>query len=70
MTELALLVARGELSMTAYFDVVDERAERVVARELRRLDDRATLRYPEVALLLASAITVILFAALAIAVAS
>lgn len=70
VNELALLVARGELSMTAYFEVVDERAERLVERGLRGLDAQITLRYPEVALLFASTIAVLLLAALTIAITS
>lgn len=65
---LALLVARGELSATAYFEVIDRRAERWVRRALRRLDEHATLRYPDVVRLLAASIAVVAFCAVAVAV--
>ncbi len=68
MMALALLVARGELSATAYFDVVDARAERWVEREmLRSLDEYVRLDYPDVVRLLAATIAVLMFCAIGVA---
>jgi hypothetical protein len=65
---LSDLIARGELSATAYLDVVDARAEPWVERELGRLDEHLTLRHPDVVLLLAGIIGVLLLAAIGVGV--
>jgi type II secretory pathway component PulF len=68
ISELALMVAHGELSATAYFEVVDERAAQWVEQELlQRLDEQFTLDYPAVAGLLAGIIGVLFLAALVLA---
>lgn len=54
------LIARGDLSATAWFAVVDAHADRVDRAGLHWINERLTLHYPEVALLLA-ATTVTLF---------
>lgn len=68
MMSLALLVARGELSATAYFEIVDVRAERWVEREmLRGLEEHVRLRRPDVVRLLAAVIAVLFVMGLAVA---
>jgi hypothetical protein len=67
ITGLAALVARGELSATAYLAVVEIRARRWDRAILDRLDRGLTLHYPEVAWLLFATIGVLLLAALGVA---
>lgn len=68
VSELALMVADGELSYTAWFEVVNYHSERWVDRQMARLDERLTLYYPEVWKLLASLIGALFFIGIAIAV--